>query len=142
MTRVPISLSDGQLQAVMTAAASLPPEKRTTFLERVAGTLARPDAKQAHVFEVLGKGGRVFAMFKRLDRDDLSPWRSPRASSSTGAMWGARPGPAAVAGEFCGPGAARDATGIPTGRLSTRQDQAGCRGRCGRRNPVKSGLLG
>jgi hypothetical protein len=45
MTRVPISLSDSQLQAVMTAAASLPPEKRTPFLERVVGTLARPDAK-------------------------------------------------------------------------------------------------
>jgi hypothetical protein len=44
-SRPPISLTDDQLQAVMTAAASLPPEKRTPFLERVAGTLSRPDAK-------------------------------------------------------------------------------------------------
>jgi hypothetical protein len=43
-SRPPVSLTDSQLQAVMTAAASLPPEKRTVFLERVAGTLARPDA--------------------------------------------------------------------------------------------------
>ena len=39
MTRVPVSLSDSQLQAVMTAAASLPPEKRDTFLQRVAARL-------------------------------------------------------------------------------------------------------
>jgi hypothetical protein len=39
-----VSLTDDQLQIVMTAAASLPPEKRHPFLQRVAGTLSRPDA--------------------------------------------------------------------------------------------------
>jgi hypothetical protein len=36
-----ISLSDAQLQTVMAAASGLPPEKRGTFLQRIAATLVR-----------------------------------------------------------------------------------------------------
>jgi hypothetical protein len=41
----PISLSDHQMAIVTQAARSLPIEKRSTFLERVAGTLSRPEAR-------------------------------------------------------------------------------------------------
>ena len=36
-----LALSDSQLEIVMAAAASLPTEKRATFLERMAGQLER-----------------------------------------------------------------------------------------------------
>ena len=43
----PVSLSDFQLGVVLQAARSLPDDgsKRSCFLERVAGSLARPDAR-------------------------------------------------------------------------------------------------
>jgi hypothetical protein len=46
-SHLPVSLTDHQLAAVMQAARSLPDDggKRSCFLERVAGALARPDAK-------------------------------------------------------------------------------------------------
>jgi hypothetical protein len=36
---MPLALTDSQLRAVMAAAGSLPPEKRTIFLERLAAQL-------------------------------------------------------------------------------------------------------
>jgi hypothetical protein len=35
-----LSLSDHQLQTVMTVAADMPPDKRSTFLERIGAMLA------------------------------------------------------------------------------------------------------
>jgi len=37
---MPLALSDAQLKTVMVFAAGIPPEKRSTFLERVAAMLA------------------------------------------------------------------------------------------------------
>jgi hypothetical protein len=38
---MPLALRDNQLRTVMAAAASLPPEKRSVFLQRVAAQLGR-----------------------------------------------------------------------------------------------------
>ena len=38
---MPLALSDSGLRIVMTAAAGLPPEKRSTFMERIAALLGQ-----------------------------------------------------------------------------------------------------